>query len=45
MHMRNGEPDGMVLISAESNEVVVINGIGVTRLEDLKALGKMDPLK
>ena len=45
MHMRNGEPDGMVLISAEGNEVVVINGIGVTRLEDLKALGKMDPLK
>jgi hypothetical protein len=45
MHMRNGEPDGMVLISAESNELVVINGIGVTRLDDLKALGKMDPLK
>ena len=45
MHMRNGEPDGMVLISAESNEVVVINGVGVTRLDDLKALGKMDPLK
>ena len=45
MHMRNGESDGMVLISAESKEVVVINGIGVTRLDDLKALGKMDPLK
>jgi hypothetical protein len=45
MHMKNGEPDGMVLISAESNEVVVINGIGVTRLEDLTALSKMDPLK
>jgi len=45
MHMRNGEPDGMVLISAESREVVVINGVGVTRLDDLKALGKMDPLK
>jgi hypothetical protein len=45
MHMRNGEPDGMVLISAEGNEIVVINGVGVTRLEDLKALGKMDPLK
>jgi len=45
MHMRNGEPDGMVLISAESQEVVVINGVGVTRLDDLKALGKMDPLK
>ena len=45
MHMRNGEPDGMVLISAESKEVDVINGIGVTRLEDLTALGKMDPLK
>ena len=45
MHMRNGESDGMVLISAESKEVVVINGIGVTRLDDLKALGRMDPLK
>ena len=45
MHMRNGEPDGMVLISAEDDELVVINGVGVTKLEDLKALGKMDPLK
>jgi hypothetical protein len=45
MHMRNGEPDGMVLISAESKEIVVINGIGVTRLDDLTALGNMDPLK
>jgi len=45
MHMRNGEPDGMVLISAESREIVVINGVGVTRLDDLTALGKMDPLK
>jgi uncharacterized protein DUF4252 len=45
MHYTNGMADGMVLIAAEPHELTVINGIGVTNLNDLKALGKMDPLK
>ena len=39
MHRTNGEPDGMLLISAESKELVVINALGLTSLEDLAALG------
>jgi hypothetical protein len=45
MHFTNGSADGMVLIAAESHELTVINGMGVTNMSDLKALGKMDPLK
>ena len=45
MHYTNGTADGMVLIAAEPHELTVINGIGVTNMSDLKALGKMDPLK
>jgi hypothetical protein len=45
IHSSKGEPDGMVLIAAESSEVVVMNGVGVTDLNDLKALGKLDPIK
>ena len=45
MHYTNGMADGMVLIAAEKHELTVINGIGVTNMSDLKALGKMDPLK
>src|SRR4029079_2950028 len=45
MHFTNGSADGMVLIAAESHELTVINGMGVTNMNDLKALGKMDPLK
>jgi len=45
MHYKDGIADGMVLIAAEKKELTVINGIGVTDLKDLKALGKMDPLK
>jgi len=45
LHYTNGMADGMVLIAAESHELTVINGVGVTNLSDLKALGKMSPLK
>jgi len=45
MHYTNGVADGMVLVSAEPHELTVINGVGVTNMKDLTALGKMDPLK
>jgi hypothetical protein len=45
MHVTNNETDGMLLIAAERNELTVINGIGVSDLSDLKALGKLDKLK
>src|SRR5215471_17928256 len=45
MHYTNGVADGMVLVSAEPHELTVINGVGVTNMSDLTALGKMDPLK
>jgi len=45
IHSTKGEPDGMVLIAAEEDEVVVMNGVGVTNLSDLTALGKMNALK
>jgi hypothetical protein len=44
-HVTNNEPDGMLLISAERNELTVIYGQGVTDFNDLKALGKLDPVK
>ena len=45
MHYTNGTADGMVLIAAEAHELTVINGMGVTNMNDLQALGKMEPLK
>jgi len=45
IHTTKGEADGMVLIAAEENELVVMNGVGVTNLNDLTALGKLDPIK
>jgi hypothetical protein len=45
MHNTNGTVDGMILIAMESNELTVINGIGVTDVNELSALGKIDPLK
>jgi Domain of unknown function (DUF4252) len=39
MHRTNGVADGILLIAAESNEITVINAIGVTSLEDLTKLG------
>ncbi len=40
-HVTNGETDGMLLIAAESNELTVINAIGVA---DLSALGMLKNL-
>ena len=39
MHQTNGQADGILLVSAEDEEIVVINALGVTRLEDLAKLG------
>ena len=36
----DGEVDGIVLVSAEDDEVVVINALGVVRLQDLAMLGE-----
>ena len=44
MHQTNGQADGMILVAAESNEITVINAIGVTNLSDLSALGKLGDL-
>lgn len=44
MHRTNGQTDGMLLIAAESNEIVVINAIGIANLSDLTALGEFGKL-
>jgi Domain of unknown function (DUF4252) len=44
MHRTNGVADGMLLIAAESDEITVINAVGVTRLEDLSKLGDLGKL-
>ena len=41
MHRTNGQMDGMILVAAESNEVTVINAVGMVNLSDLSALGKL----
>jgi hypothetical protein len=41
MHRTSGQMDGMILVSAESNEITVINVVGVTSLADLSALGNL----
>jgi len=38
MHRTNNEIDGMLLIAAESNELTVINVLGLTRPEDFSNL-------
>ena len=38
-HMTNGEADGMLLVTAEENELTVINAMGTSNLDDLKKLG------
>jgi hypothetical protein len=43
-HRTNGQIDGFLLVSAEPGEVTVINAVGVTRLEDLAALGELGKL-
>jgi len=40
MHRTNGQMDGMLLIAAESGEVVVMNAVGVASLSDFAALGE-----
>jgi hypothetical protein len=45
MHVTNGVADGMFLISAEKNELTVINGMGVSDVNELSALGKLDFVK
>ena len=44
MHRTRNEPDGMLLIAAESNELTVINAPGLSRLEDLGSLGNLGNL-
>lgn len=39
MHNTNGQADGMLLVAAEEDELVVINAIGVTNLQDLSRIG------
>ena len=45
MHVTNGETDGMVLITAEPGEITLIHGIGLTDMNELSALGKLDLVK
>lgn len=45
IHSTKGVADGMVLIAAERGELVVMNGVGVTDLNELTALGKLEGLK
>jgi hypothetical protein len=40
MHKTNGEVDGLLLISAEKNELTVINALGIARPEDLAKIGE-----
>jgi len=44
MHKTNNEVDGMILVSAESNEITVINVIGLTRPEDFSSLMNLSNL-
>jgi len=37
-HLANGQIDGMLLISLEAGELTVMNGMGVSKLEDLMKL-------
>jgi hypothetical protein len=39
IHRTNGQADGILLFSAESNELVVINALGLSRPEDLSKIG------
>jgi Domain of unknown function (DUF4252) len=39
-HRTNGLIDGLLLVSAEPGEITVINAVGLTKLEDLSALGE-----
>jgi hypothetical protein len=43
-HRTNGQIDGMLLVAAEPGELTVINAVGLTRLEDLSALGEFGKL-
>jgi hypothetical protein len=39
IHKTKGEPDGILLFSAEQDELVVINAVGIGRPEDLGKIG------
>ena len=39
IHRTSGEADGILLFAAESNELVVINALGIGRPEDLSKIG------
>jgi hypothetical protein len=43
MHKTNGVADGILLISAEQEELTVINIVGSANLADLAAFGNLDP--
>jgi len=43
-HRTNGQIDGLLLVAAEPGEITVINAVGITRLEDLSALGEFGKL-
>ena len=45
MHTTNGMNDGLLLVSAESDELTVINLVGATNLADLAALGNLGNLE
>jgi len=45
MHVTNGAADGMLLVSAEKNELTIIHGVGISDVNELSALGKMDLVK
>jgi len=44
MHITSGVADGLLVISAEENELTVINIVGSTNLADLAVLGNMGNL-
>ena len=44
MHTTNGQSDGILLVSAEDNELTVINLVGSVNLADLSSLGNLGNL-
>jgi len=44
MHTTNGQSDGLLLVSAEGDELTVINLVGTVNLSDLSSLGNLGAL-
>ncbi len=44
MHTTNGQSDGLLLVTAEENELTVINLVGSANLADLSSLGNLGNL-